>query len=87
MYFALFTTAIQEGIPIPRSMNVVNPVQTKEELICRAVARHYRLARPGTAGAAPQAGLMSSYVDAVTNEVVLVSLDGRTVRYAVDSFH
>jgi uncharacterized protein YbaR (Trm112 family) len=85
MYFALFTTTIREGIPILRSMNAVNPVQTKEELICRAVARHYRLGKQGT-GAAPRAGLMSSYVDAITNEIVLVSLDGKTARYAIDSF-
>ncbi|MBW0000751.1 MAG: hypothetical protein JO015_16770 [Verrucomicrobia bacterium] len=64
-------------------MNVVNLVQTKEELICRAVARHYRSERYGRG---PSAGLMSSYVDAVTDEVVLVSLDGKTARYAVDSF-
>jgi hypothetical protein len=66
-------------------MNVVNLFQTKEELICRAVARHYRLGRHG-AGTAARAGLMSSYVDAVTDEVVLVSLDGETTRYAIGSF-
>jgi hypothetical protein len=69
-----------------RSMNAVRPVQTKEELICRAVARHYRLGKPGTANGS-RAGLMSSYVDAVTDEVVLVSLDGKTARYDIGSFH
>lgn len=64
-------------------MNVVKLVQTKEELICRAVARHFRSDRHGSAS---RAGLMSSYVDAVTDEVVLVSLDGKLARYAVDSF-
>lgn len=68
-----------------RSMNVIHPVQTKEELICRAVARHYRPGKHG-AGNAPRGGLMSSYVDAVTNEVVLVSLDGKTARYDISSF-
>jgi hypothetical protein len=67
-------------------MSAVRLVQTKEELICRAVVRHYRLGRPGVANA-PRAGLMSSYVDAVTNEVVLVSLDGKTARYDIGLFH
>jgi hypothetical protein len=66
-------------------MNAVKVIQTKEELICRAVARHYRLGSQGI-GASPRAGLMSSYVDAVTNEVVLVALDGKTARYDVASF-
>jgi hypothetical protein len=68
-----------------QSMNAVNLVQTKEELICRAVARHYRTPRHGAEGA-PRVGLMSSYVDAVTDEVVLVTLDGKTARYDVGSF-
>ena len=66
-------------------MNAVKLVQTKEELICRAVARHFRSGRHG-AGNPSRAGLVSSYVDAITNEVVLVTLDGKTVRYDVGSF-
>jgi hypothetical protein len=68
-----------------RSMNAVCPVLTKEELICRAVTRHYRLGKHGTVNAS-RGGLVSSYVDAVTNEVVLVSLDGKTTRYDIGSF-
>jgi hypothetical protein len=86
MYFAFFTAIIQEGISNVASMNAVRLVQTKEELICRAVARHYRPGQPGTANA-PRAGLMASYVDAVTNEVVLVTLDGKTARYDIGAFH
>jgi hypothetical protein len=85
MYFVFFMTTIQEGMPMLRSMNTVNLVQTKEELICRAVARHYRLGRH-EAENAPRGGLMSSYVDAITNEIVLVTLDGRTFRYDIGSF-
>ena len=66
-------------------MNAVNAVQTQEELICRAVARYYRLGR-NEAGHSPRTGLMSTYVDPVTHKVVLVTLDGKTVRYDVDSF-
>lgn len=69
-----------------RSMNAVRPVLTKEELICRAVTRHYRRGKPAAANA-PRGGLMSSYVDVVTDEVVLVSLDGTTARYDIGSFH
>ena len=66
-------------------MNAVRVNQTKEELICRAVARHFRPGRHGACNG-PRVGLMSSYVDAVTNEVVLVGLDGKTARYDIGSF-
>jgi hypothetical protein len=69
-----------------RSMNAVTPFQTKEELICRAVARHYRLGRHGIESHGSRQGIVSSYVDSVTDEVVLVTLDGKTIRYGIDSF-
>ena len=67
-------------------MNAVRVNETDEELICRTVARHFRPGRYG-AGNEGLVGLVSSYVDAVNNQVVLVGLDGKTTRYDLGSFH